>query len=93
MTSLTRTPSGKLRARGIGLTFAGTPGPNNAITDVPGGTVGYETLIEGDSVRTGATAILPRPKQDHATSVFAGCHSLNGNGELTGSHWIEEAGC
>ena len=53
MTSLTRTPSGKLRARGIGLTFAGTPGPNNAITDVPGVTVGYETLIEGDSVRTG----------------------------------------
>ena len=93
MTSLTRTPSGKLRARGIGLTFAGTPGPNNAITDVPGVTVGYETLIEGDSVRTGVTAILPRPKQDLATSVFAGCHSLNGNGELTGSHWIEEAGC
>ena len=56
-------------------------------------TVGYETLIEGDSVRTGVTAILPRPKQDLATSVFAGCHSLNGNGELTGSHWIEEAGC
>ena len=93
MTSLTRTPSGKLRARGIGLTFAGTPGPNNTITDVPGVTVGYETLIEGDSVRTGVTAILPRPKQDLATSVFAGCHSLNGNGELTGSHWIEEAGC
>ncbi|MDC0374671.1 P1 family peptidase [Pseudomonadales bacterium] len=93
MTSLTRTPSGKLRARGIGLTFAGTPGPNNAITDVPGVTVGYETLIEGDSVRTGVTAILPRPKQDLATSVFAGCHSLNGNGELTGSHWIQEAGC
>ena len=93
MTSLTHTPSGKLRARGIGLTFAGTPGPNNAITDVPGVTVGYETLIEGDSVRTGVTAILPRPKQDLATSVFAGCHSLNGNGELTGSHWIEEAGC
>ena len=93
MTSLTRTPSGKLRARGMDLTFAGTPGPNNAITDVPGVTVGYETLIEGDSVRTGVTAILPRPKQDLATSVFAGCHSLNGNGELTGSHWIEEAGC
>ena len=93
MTSLTHTPSGKLRARGMGLTFAGKPGPNNAITDVPGVTVGYETLIEGDSVRTGVTAILPRPKQDLATSVFAGCHSLNGNGELTGSHWIEEAGC
>ena len=69
MTSLTHTPSGKLRARGIGLTFAGTPGPNNTITDVPGVTVGYETLIEGDSVRTGVTAILPRPKQDLATSV------------------------
>lgn len=93
MTSLTHTPSGKLRARGIGLTFAGAPGPNNAITDVNGVSVGYETLIEGDSVRTGVTAILPRPKQDLGTSVFAGCHSLNGNGELTGSHWIEEAGC
>ena len=92
-TPIDLTPSGKFRARGIGLAFAGTTGPNNAITDVPGVSVGYETLIEGDSVRTGVTAILPRPKQDLATSVFAGCHSLNGNGELTGSHWIEEAGC
>ena len=92
-TPIDLTPSGKFRARGIGLAFAGTTGPNNAITDVPGVSVGYETLIEGDSIRTGVTAILPRPKQDLATSVFAGCHSLNGNGELTGSHWIEEAGC
>ena len=92
MSVLTTTPSGKTRARGVGLPFQGTPGPCNAITDVEGVLVGYTTLIEGDSVRTGVTAILPRPHQRAALPVFAGCHSLNGNGELTGTVWIEEAG-
>jgi D-aminopeptidase len=94
------TPSGKLRAVGAGLKFDGTPGPMNAITDVPGVSVGYATLIEGDGplnvgkgpVRTGVTAILPRPAREVWDPVFAGLFSLNGNGELTGSHYIEEAG-
>jgi L-aminopeptidase/D-esterase-like protein len=86
------TPSGKTRARGAGVPFQGKPGKNNSITDVEGVEVGYATLIEGDSIRTGVTAILPRPVEDLATPVFAGCHSLNGNGELTGTIWIEEAG-
>jgi D-aminopeptidase len=53
------TPAGKPRARSLGIPFAGTPGPWNAITDVPGVQVGYVTLIEGDSVRTGVTARAP----------------------------------
>ena len=94
------TPSGKPRARSFGIPFDGTPGPNNAITDVAGVTVGYTTLISGDGalkvgkgpVRTGVTAILPRPRAEIATPVFAGMFSANGNGELTGSHIIEEVG-
>lgn len=94
------TPSGKPRARAFGISFDGTPGPFNAITDVPGVAVGYSTLISGDGalvvgqgpVRTGVTAILPRPHADLATPVFAGIFSQNGNGELTGSHIIEETG-
>ena len=86
------TPSGKPRARGLGIPFAGTPGKFNAITDVPGVSVGYATLIEGQDARTGVTAILPRVIEKITTPVFAGCHSLNGNGELTGTIWIEEAG-
>ncbi|MEP9385934.1 P1 family peptidase [Mesorhizobium sp. KR9-304] len=94
------TPSGKPRARSFGIPFDGKPGPNNAITDVPGVTVGYTTLISGDGplvvgkgpVRTGVTAILPRPRADIAKPVFAGMFSANGNGELTGSHLIEEIG-
>ena len=74
------------------MLFEGAPGTNNAITDVKGVQVGYTTLIKGDCVRTGVTAILPRPQQKLQTPVFAGCHSLNGNGELTGTIWIEEAG-
>jgi L-aminopeptidase/D-esterase-like protein len=96
----TRTPTGKPRAAGAGLRFDGTPGPFNAITDVPGVAVGYATLIRGDGplrlgqgpVRTGVTAILPRPVAELRTPVLAGLFSLNGNGELTGSHYIEEAG-
>jgi L-aminopeptidase/D-esterase-like protein len=92
MSSLESTPSGKPRARGIGIPFLGTPGRHNAITDVAGVSVGYTTLIEGDGVRTGVTAILPRPLDEMTTPVFAGCHSLNGNGELTGTIWMDEAG-
>ncbi|TPI44979.1 P1 family peptidase [Mesorhizobium sp. B2-9-1] len=95
-----RTPSGKPRLRSFGIALDGTPGGFNAITDVPGVSVGYTTLISGDGplqvgngpVRTGVTAILPRPAQELATPVFAGVFSQNGNGELTGTHIIEETG-
>ena len=86
------TPAGKTRARGAGVPFQGSPGTNNSITDVEGVQVGYTTLIEGDTIRTGITGILPRPLAKLSTPVFAGCHSLNGNGELTGTIWMEEAG-
>ena len=94
------TPSGKQRARSFGIPFDGVPGPNNAITDVPGVSVGYTTLISGDGrlevgkgpVRTGVTAILPRPRAELALPVFAGMFSQNGDGELTGSHLIDELG-
>lgn len=94
------TPGGKPRARAFGIAFDGEPGPFNAITDVPGVAVGYATLISGEGalavgkgpVRTGVTAILPRPRADLAVPVFAGVFSQNGNGELTGSHIIEETG-
>ena len=86
------TPTGKPRARSLGLTFRGTPGPWNAITDVPGVEVGYETLIQGDKVRTGVTAIHPRGKDNPGDPVAAGFHSQNGNGEMTGVSWIEESG-
>jgi len=92
MNSWAQTPSGKIRARGAGIPFEGVPGRHNAITDVEGVQVGYATLIEGDNIRTGVTGILTRPLKDMATPVFAGCHSLNGNGELTGTIWMEEAG-
>jgi D-aminopeptidase len=88
------------RARDLGVTFDGTPGRWNAVTDVPGVEVGYATLIEGDGplregsgpVRTGVTAILPLGREGVGTSVPAGYFSFNGNGELTGSHWLEESG-
>jgi D-aminopeptidase len=87
------------RARNLGVPFEGTPGPLNAITDVPGVEVGYTTLISGSGplvvgkgpVRTGVTAILPRGK-DFKDPVFAGFFSQNGNGEMTGIHWLEESG-
>ena len=95
-----RTPGGKRRARGLGVPLDGRPGPHNAITDVPGVEVGYTTLIEGSGrlaigrgpVRTGVTALLPRGKGNADVPAFAGLFSLNGNGELTGSHWVEESG-
>ena len=86
------TPSGKPRARALGIPFPGDPGPANAITDVPGVEVGYTTLIEGDCVRTGVTAIHPRGRAGPGDPVAAGFHSLNGNGEMTGVAWVEESG-
>ena len=86
------TPAGKPRARSLGIPFAGTPGPWNAITDVPGVQVGYVTLIEGDSARTGVTAIHPRGPDGATDPVAAGYFSQNGNGEMTGLPWIAESG-
>jgi len=85
-------PSGRPRARGLGLGFDGEPGPNNAITDVPGVEVGYCTLISGDDCRTGVTAVLPRGRTGGLEPTTAGMHAFNGNGEMTGSHWVREAG-
>jgi L-aminopeptidase/D-esterase-like protein len=82
----------KPRARDLGLPFPGTPGPFNAITDVPGVAVGFTTLTDpARHMRTGVTAILPRPGRD-ARPVLAGQATLNGNGEMTGTHWINDAG-
>jgi L-aminopeptidase/D-esterase-like protein len=91
--------SEKVRARGLGLPFPGETGPLNAITDVAGVEVGYSTVIDDapgmgkGPARTGVTAILPRGRSGPLTApVWAGFHSLNGNGEMTGTHWIREAG-
>jgi L-aminopeptidase/D-esterase-like protein len=81
----------KPRARGLGIPFEGTPAEYNAITDVPGVTVGYATIIEGESARTGVTIIHPRGGEDH-DPVFAAWFPFNGNGEMTGSAWVEEGG-
>jgi D-aminopeptidase len=89
----------KPRARDLGVPFDGTPGPLNAITDVAGVEVGHSTIISGEGklvvgkgpVRTGVTAILPRGKKLD-DPVFAGWYSLNGNGEMTGTTWVEESG-
>jgi D-aminopeptidase len=90
----------KVRARDLGVPFDGTPGPFNAITDVSGVTVGHTTLVSGEGklqvgkgpIRTGVTAVLPRGKDSMSNPVFAGWWSLNGNGEMTGTTWIEESG-
>src|SRR5271170_3867363 len=90
----------KPRARDLGVPFEGTPGPLNAITDVAGVTVGETTLISGEGklvvgkgpIRTGVTAILPRGKDSMNNPVFAGWFSQNGNGEMTGTTWVEESG-
>ena len=82
----------KPRARDLGLPFPGTPGPLNAITDVPGVAVGFCTLTDpARKMRTGVTAILPRPGTE-PQPVWAGHYALNGNGEMTGTHWINDAG-
>jgi L-aminopeptidase/D-esterase-like protein len=80
------------RIRELGVDLQGVPGPSNAITDVPGVEVGYATLVEGDDVRTGVTAILPLGRGGVGTSCPAGWSALNGNGELTGTHWLTETG-
>ena len=88
------------RARDLGVPFDGTPGKLNSITDVPGVEVGYTTLISGEGklevgkgpVRTGVTAIIPRGHDSLNDPVYAGCFSLNGNGEMTGTAWVEESG-
>jgi L-aminopeptidase/D-esterase-like protein len=90
----------KPRARDLGVPFRGTPGPLNAITDVAGVEVGHVTLISGSGalqvgsgpVRTGVTAILPRGKTKPQDPVFAGWFTQNGNGEMTGTTWVEESG-
>jgi D-aminopeptidase len=86
------TPSGKLRARGLGLPFPGRPGPKNAITDVGSVELGYSTIIQGESIRTGVTAILPRGRASAHLPCAAGSYSFNGNGEMTGLLWMEESG-
>jgi D-aminopeptidase len=90
-----------MRARDLGITIGqGRPGPHNAITDVPGVGVGHTTLIDGDGplvvgqgpVRTGVTVVVPRVAERSGEPVFAGCHRLNGNGEMTGLEWVRESG-
>ncbi|HAV77592.1 MAG TPA: aminopeptidase [Anaerolineae bacterium] len=85
------TSSGRARARDLGIPFEGETGKYNAITDVEGITVGYSTIIEGDSARTGVTIIHPRGQANH-DPVFAAWFPFNGNGEMTGSAWVEEGG-
>ena len=92
--------NGRIRARGLGLAMPGSPGPWNAITDVPGVEVGYATLVRGEGalkvgegpVRTGVTAILPRGRDKANVPCAAASYVLNGNGEMTGLSWIDEAG-
>ena len=94
------TKNATVRARDIGIPFEGTPGKFNSITDVAGVEVGYTTLISGEGalkvgegpVRTGVTAILPRGHGSLNDPVYAGFFSLNGNGEMTGTAWVEESG-
>jgi len=89
-----------VRARALGIPFDGSPGPLNAITDVAGVTVGFTTLSSGEGklevgkgpVRTGVTALLPRAQASFNDPVYAGVFSLNGNGEMTGTAWLEEGG-
>src|SRR5919112_5509532 len=90
-----------MRARHLGVVIGrGRPGPNNAITDVAGVRVGHATLIRGDGplvvgegpVRTGVTMVVPHDGDVWTEPVFAGCHRLNGNGELTGLEWVRESG-
>jgi D-aminopeptidase len=99
MLAIGQSPTTTARARDLGVPFEGTPGPLNAITDVAGVQVGAATIIRGEGalkvgegpVRTGVTVVLPRgPKS--TDPVYAGWFSLNGNGEMTGTTWVEESG-
>ncbi|SUY29187.1 L-aminopeptidase/D-esterase-like protein [Aminobacter aminovorans] len=101
MTPMTRmkSPTAKARARDLGLPFPGRTGPLNAITDVDGIGVGFKTILEDAPrpgrkrpVRTGVTAILPHAASPTPMPVYAGVHRFNGNGEMTGTHWIEDGG-
>ena len=81
------------RARDLGLPFPGKTGPNNSITDVPELKVGFTTLNNPENnIRTGVTAVVPRDDENNPMPVLAGQYSLNGNGEMTGTHWINDAG-
>jgi len=99
LSSFAATAQTSSRARDLGIPFEGTPGPLNSITDVKGVEVGYRTLISGEGtsgvgngpVRTGVTAIFPRGKTS-VDPVFAGWFTENGNGEMTGTTWVEESG-
>ncbi len=90
----------KIRGRELGLPFEGKTGVFNAITDVPGVLVGSKTIVKGNlplvqgqgPIRTGVTSILPRGFAKEPQPVWAGQYSLNGNGEMTGSHWIKDGG-
>jgi L-aminopeptidase/D-esterase-like protein len=98
--SIAAAPTDKPRARDLGVPFDGIPGPFNAITDVAGVTVGHTTLISGAGklqvghgpVRTGVTAVLPRGRDSLSNPVFAAWFTQNGNGEMTGTTWVEESG-
>ncbi len=81
----------KARELGIGI-GKGVPGLDDAITDVSGVRVGHTTLIDGDDVRTGVTVVFPHEGDPGGDPLFAGCHRLNGNGELTGLEWVRESG-
>ena len=82
-----------MRARELGINVGtGTPGPLDAITDVAGVRVNSVTLIEGEDVRTGVTVVVPSDADVGVEQLFAGCHTLNGNGELTGLEWVRESG-
>lgn len=90
----------KVNAHDLGIVFEGETGKFNAITDVPGVTVGYSTIIEGEGevkvgsgpIRTGVTAIPPAERSQRLRPIWAGVYDLNGNGEMTGSHWIKDGG-
>lgn len=99
ITTVPGTAQPRLRGRDLGIPFPGQTGPNNAITDVAGVAVGHTTLVEGEGrivpgkglVRTGVTALLPRPRGNW-DPVFAATFNLNGNGDMTGINWIRESG-
>jgi D-aminopeptidase len=81
------------RSRELGIVFGDAPpGPLDAITDVAGVKVGSVTLVEGNAIRTGVTVILPGDADPGDNQLFAGSHTLNGNGELTGLEWVRESG-
>ncbi len=90
----------KPRARDLGLPFDGMTGEFNGLTDIAGVEVGFATLVEGEGdvqvgkgpIRTGVTAILPKGKRTKPSPIWAGQFNLNGNGEMTGTHWINDAG-